>query len=817
MRAAGNVRGGALAIPSGQRAGYGGGVPRPLSLLCLLTLGACCQAPPQWTEIAPLTVGFGVDVPLTLSDHATGDHLTFSAEAEPGVTISQVGDVLHVTGEEGFDGYSTIRLAALDQCGQAVETSVSVRVSDRERSNGCLVSVSTKSTAASVMIAGDFNRWSSSETPMEKQPDGSFSVDLTLAPGAYAYKFVEGGAWRCDAEASMVQCKDGQEWTGDCPSGGNSCNSLLVVRECDTTEVTTTLVDIDRAGRSITVSGRADRPISEGWATLDGETISGWSDQEFHYNASGLAAGRHTLRFGADDSEPAYVPFWLDERDWSTGLLYFAFVDRFANGDPNLDGSELADVDYEGGDWKGLRERLPYLDDLGVTALWLTAPVDNAEGAFDGTCDTTYSGYHGYWPDGSALEEHFGDEAEFQALVDAAHDLNMRVLVDWVANHAHEDHDDWQTHPEWFNDRLICSADEDGDGQLNWDQRPETCWFTGYLPDYDYTQIEPLTRSVDAAIDLAKTYQLDGFRIDAVKHMPHSVFVNTQARIRAEIEHTDAGGTEDFRTIGETFDGAERIAGYLGEKELDAQFDFPLYWTVLATFARDEAGLSDGAGSLQASIASSNAAYGGAVMSTFLGNHDVSRFIAHASGEVAGFGGDSVCVDGGGLRAPDVAPTGSDPYARLRLAWSFLLTSPGLPLVYYGDEYGQPGYADPDNRQFMRFDNELSGNERATLAHVQALGLARREHPAFSRGETVDWWEGEADVWAYARVYQDDQVLVLLNRAEGDRTLANGLAFAGLPQGTWRDVLTGDSFASDGDRLSVAIPGRGSRVLVVQP
>ncbi len=789
-------------------------MPRLLFPLPVLALHGCCQAPPEWTEIDPLTVGFGVDVPLTLSDYGSGDHLTFTAEADPGVTLSQVGDVLHVTGEAGFDGYTTIRIVALDQCGQRAETSVSVRVSDRERSNGCVVSVNTRSTAASVMIAGDFNSWSASSTPMEKQADGSFAVDLTLAPGAYAYKFVEGGAWRCDAEQPMVQCKDAQEWTGDCPSGGNSCNSLLVVRDCDKTEVSVTLVDIDRDNHSVTVSGRADRPVTEGWATLDGETITGWTDDEFQYTGSGLAPGRHTLRFGADGSEAAYVPFWLDERDWSTGLLYFAFVDRFANGDESLDGSELADVDYEGGDWKGLRERLPYLDELGVTALWLTAPVDNAEGAFTGSCDTTYSGYHGYWPDSAGLEEHFGDQAEFQALVDAAHDLNMRVLVDWVANHVHEDHDDWQTHPEWFNDRLICSADEDGDGQLNWDQRPETCWFTSYLPDYDYTQIEPLTASVDAAIDLAKTYDLDGFRIDAVKHMPHSVFVNSQARIRAEIEHADVGGTEDFRTIGETFDGAERIAAYLGPKELDAQFDFPLYWSVLATFARDEAGLSDGAGSLQASVAASSAAYGGAVMSTFLGNHDVSRFIAHASGEVASFGGDSACDDGGGLRVPDEAPTGSDPYARLRLAWTFLLTSPGLPLIYYGDEYGQPGYSDPDNRQFMRFDSELSADESATLAHVQALGQARRTHPAFALGETIAWWEGEADLWAYARVHEEDEVLVLLNRADSERALTNGLAFAGLPGGVWQDVLTGDTFVSAGDSLSVTIPARGARVLV---
>jgi glycosidase len=385
-----------------------------------------------------------------------------------------------------------------------------------------------------------------------------------------------------------------------------------------------------------------------------------------------------------------------------------------------------------------------------------------------------------------------------------------------VANHVHEEHDLYQTRPEWFNERYLCVEDEDGDGVTNWDQRPETCWFATYLPDLDYTQTEPLVRAVDAAIDQAKDLGIDGFRIDAVKHMPQSIFVNSQARIRAEIEHRDAGGTEDFRTVGETFDGYWRIAAYLGEDQLDSQFDFPLYYSVLAAFARNEIGLSDGDSSLQSSLAASEAAYGGAVMSTFLGNHDVARFITHAAGEVSSAYGDSACGDDGALRTPATSPDRDEPYARLRLAWTFLLTTPGLPLVYYGDEIGLPGHADPDNRQGMRFDEELSDRERLTLEHVAALGRARREHPALSRGTTVTWWENEADLWGYARAYEGDAALVLLNRSGTERSLQNGLAFAGLPQGTYEDLLTGERFTSSGDSLSVPIPAWSSRVLVAR-
>ncbi len=784
-----------------------------LHLFALLGLGGCCQAPPQWTELDPITVAVGVDVPVDLGVHATGDHLSFRAVADPGVELEVVGDMLHVTGVEGFDGYSTVTVTAEDQCGQTAESSLSVRVSDRARSDACVIRLTSSSTAGSVAVAGDFNDWSTTTDVMTRQDDGTFAIELQVPTGDYAYKLVEDGAWRCDPEEPAIVCDEGQTWLPDCPADGNACNSLLHVVDCDRTQLSVDRLSIDRSAAGVQVTASADRTPTAPWATLDGAPVEGWSGDTFSYSAAGLSRGRHTLRLGADGAEPLYIPFWLDDREWATGVMYFAFVDRFANGDPSIDGDEFADVDYAGGDWAGLRDRLDYLDELGVTVLWLTAPVDNAEGAFDGKCDSTYSAYHGYWPDGEGLEEHFGDDAELRALVDEAHARDMRVLVDWVGNHVHQDHDDYATRPEWFNDRYICDQDEDGDGVTNWDQRPETCWFTSYLPDYDYTQVDPLVESVDRAITLAKDYELDGFRIDAVKHMPHSVFVDTQARIAAEIEHTAAGGDEDFYTVGETFDGYDRIAAYLGDAELDAQFDFPLYWAVLGAFGRHEIGLSNGAGSLQAVSEASAAAYGGAVMSTFLGNHDVPRFLAHASGEVSSAYGDSPCGNDG-LVSPDQPAGWAEPYERLRLAWAYLLTSPGLPLVYYGDEYGQPGYADPDNRQVMRFDDELSADEADTLEHVRRLGQARREHPAFALGTTVDWWENEADVWAYARAYGGDAVLVVLNRSDDERTLTNGLAFAGLPQGEWADVLTGATTTSTGDSLTVTVPPRSARVLV---
>jgi glycosidase len=148
------------------------------------------------------------------------------------------------------------------------------------------------------------------------------------------------------------------------------------------------------------------------------------------------------------------------------------------------------------------------------------------------------------------------------------------------------------------------------------------------------------------------------------------------------------------------------------------------------------------------------------------------------------------------------------------MAWSFLLTSEGLPLVYYGDEIGLPGYNDPDNRQAMRFDDDVSPDEARVRELVRVLGQARLSHPALWSGTRTPWWQGEADAWAYARVAGDDAALVVFNRGDSARWFTNGVAFAGLPQGVYRDVSTGEVFMTSGDMLSIEVPALRARVLV---
>ncbi len=680
---------------------------------------------------------------------------TWTADAPTGLTASFTDDALWISPDPAWQGTAFLTVTAEDDCGfsDSVELEVWVGVGDPAADCPVRFTYTASGSPSDVWLAGSFNDWQVGDLRLTEVRDGVWETVLYLPPGAYPYKVVEesasfGQQWSCNNDEPLRQCDAGAAYDPVCTPDDGNCNSLKVVPDCTlpTLEVTEVqAVDASEGASdgsmSVTFSfapGVDGDGLGELAVTLDGDPVEvDWDGAEpLELAFDGLPAGRHVVRAEAADAagraaEPVVVPAWLDGRTWDDGVLYFAFVDRFANGDPSNDapaGAEQPLADWVGGDWRGLIDRLDYLEALGVTAIWLTAPMDNPDGTWGEECGSSFAGYHGYWPvDGQRLEEHFGDEATFRELIDAAHDRGMRVMVDWVANHVHQDHPWVAEHPDWFNEERLCDDDDDGDGVLNWDQIPETCWFDPFLPDLDTTRVDPLLAVVDQGVEMVKAWDLDGLRVDAVKHMPHAVVHNLRARIDREVVHADAGGTFDFHAVGETFSGDRDLVGsYVDDAQLDGQFDFNVYWALLSAVGRGESATWR----LEATFDASAAAYGDALMSPFLGNHDVERFIAHAAGEVDSLYGDGLCPDGT-WRSDAEPPADEAPYQRLRMAWAWLMAHPGLPLVYYGDEIGLPGYHDPDNRQPMRFPGELSTYERDKPGGRQPLVGLR---PGLCRG-----------------------------------------------------------------------------------
>jgi glycosidase len=536
----------------------------------------------------------------------------------------------------------------------------------------------------------------------------------------------------------------------------------------------------------------ADRQVVQYKFVVDGSWIT---DPDNPSTVDDGFGGKNSV-VAADCDECAAAAF-----DWRDGIMYFVFLDRFHNGDTTNDGpggGVEAPAAYQGGDLAGLLLRIEegYFERLSVNVLWITSPVDNADGAYPGDDGHMYTGYHGYWPrDLEALDPRVGDRAMMKAVVDAAHDRGIKVVLDYVMNHVSSESPLYAEHPDWFwplfdGDReCVCGGGCDWGGS---DGR--RCWFRSYLPDFDFTNPTARAWSVDNAVRWAKDTGIDGYRLDAVKHIETVWITDLRARIRSEL------ATDRFYMVGETFDGDRGLlASYVDPATmLDGQFDFPLRAHVAREILARNGSMHD----LDGFLASNDTFYApGSVMGTFIGNHDLPRPI-HIAEDSPMFGE----WDSGKGRSWDdlpALPGYRRPFERLAVAWAFLFTTRGLPLIYYGDEIGMAGGGDPDNRRPMQWDG-LSADQLWLKGEVEKLAAIRAAHPALRRG-TRTTLGVSTDGFVYRMAGGGDEVFVALNRGDGE------VAATGLPAGRYVDLLTGEPVTAP-----ATIPPRRALVLVAE-
>lgn len=494
---------------------------------------------------------------------------------------------------------------------------------------------------------------------------------------------------------------------------------------------------------------------------------------------------------GAADPDP-----WRDE------VMYFVFVDRFNNGNLNNDGTPTQNVpyeaDYQGGDYAGVTAKINanYFNDLGVTLLWLTVPMDNTEEsgkATDPNDSHLYSAYHGYWPKNlDQTEGHFGTMDDLKALVDAAHAKKIKVILDYAMNHVHSSSPVYADHPDWFwpnqnpdnpSQNCVC-----GQG-CSWDPpQGERCWFTSYLPDFNFTNQAARDFSVSNAIGWLQQTGADGFRLDAVKHIDISWFYSVRARAISDIETTTM---QHVYMVGETYTGDRGlIKKYIGPSLLDGQFDFPLREKILRAVLIKNDKMSD----LRGFIDDNDNFYGpSAIMSTFIGNHDVPRVINFANGwNDPWYNG----ANNAWTNKPAL-PSGTAAFEKLSVAFGVLWTNKGIPLMYYGDEIGMPGGGDPDNRRMMQWAGYSQG-QQLLLDRVKKLGAARAAHPSLRRGVRTTLVAND-DVWAFKVTSGSDTTCVVLNRGDGAQQIGN---LSGCPT---KDAIGGGTFSGSAPARSVVV------------
>ncbi len=546
---------------------------------------------------------------------------------------------------------------------------------------------------------------------------------------------------------------------------------------------------------------------------------------------SALSDGKYTVVITAADvagqrSEPLRLVFWIEAEtfSWEDALVYMVVVDRYRDGDPSNNASSSMGVDgpgdFFGGDLQGLRLSIAEgeLDALGVRAIWLTPWQTNPEGGYAASDGVhTVTGYHGYWPiRAREVDPRFGGEQALRDLVDEAHAHGIRILQDYVINHVHEEHEYVADHPEWFRTNCVCGSNDCG-----WTEAALYCLFQPYMPDINHTVPEANAQFVEDAMWWLEEFDLDGLRVDAVKHVEEIATRNLAAEVR---ERFEPAGTRYF-LMGETAMGwndcadpcndenYETIARYVGPHGLDGQFDFVLYHAAsYGVFAYSDYGMihadfwfTHGQGKWPQ----------GSIMTPYIGSHDTPRFTT-----LADYRGQDGGHDRGIAHAQwdniAQAPGDDEAYWRSRVGFAWLMGLPGAPLLYYGDEYGQWGGADPNNRMMWRPADQLNAWETETLDWIRTLGQLRQEIRPLRRGSYVGLLATE-DALLFGRMEAPGEAAIVgISRAGLDQQHTPSVVALGLLPGTvLHDALGGPDVVVQGNgSVSITVPARGAVILV---
>jgi glycosidase len=379
--------------------------------------------------------------------------------------------------------------------------------------------------------------------------------------------------------------------------------------------------------------------------------------------------------------EQAYEA-WLPAAPPSDDVIYFVMVDRFANGDPSNDGAiDPSDpTAFHGGDLQGVIDRLDHLQRLGVRTVWLSPVFQMRTDKF-----FEWGAFHGYWvQDPTRVEPRFGDEALLRRLSDELHARDMRLLLDVVWNHVSFDAPLRSERPDWFHTHGGIEDWHDPFELVNHEVHG--------LPDYAQENPEVRDYLLEASLKWVRAAQPDGFRVDAVRHMPHDFLADMSRSLRAR-----AG--QGFFLLGEDFQGDPVALAETWEAGgFDSMFDFPMHYAMLDVFCEDRH-----PGRLAAMLSGDGAYPDPQRLVTFLDNHDLPRVMSRCHGDLG----------------------------RVRRALAFQLTTRGIPAITWGLEAGFEGEGEPENRASMVF-----GAGHLLEEDIQTLLAFRRRHPALLEGVT---------------------------------------------------------------------------------
>ena len=492
----------------------------------------------------------------------------------------------------------------------------------------------------------------------------------------------------------------------------------------------------------------------------------------------------------------------------SEDVIYLLMPDRFANGNPEndeidgfLEGVDRSDPNARhGGDFAGIRDHLGYIDDLGMTAIWMT-PI------FENDMPPEYGAYHGYAAtDMYRVDSRFGSNEDFRALVDATHDRGMKVIMDMIHNHVGDEHwwlDDPPT-DDWIHD-LDTYGTTNYEGAAVVDpyasehdrEQLTNAWFVPSMPDLNQDNELLATYLIQNTLWWIESTGIDGIRMDTYFYADKDYMSRWTSAVMEEYP--------DFNIVGESWvhtvpheaywqdDFRAHPDGY--DSDLPSVTDFPLSFTMHEAFAPDDGEIYD----LYRTLAQDHVYPEPNRLVTFLDNQDLPRFSSVVNEDEDAF----------------------------KLAYAFLMTTRGIPQVYYATELMQP-MTDASGDGAKRPDMPGGWPDDARSVFTDE-GRTAREEEAHDFVSTLTTWRETADVvhhgqltqfipqdntYVYFRHDADDTVMVVLNNADEPRKMALERFEERLQDATTgRDVIGGRTYTLDD---TLAVPAKTPLVLEVE-
>ena len=664
-----------------------------------------------------------------------------------------------------------------------------------------------------VQLAGQMNDWVPSFHPdLTLNSDGIYEVTINVSPGTYMYQLVRDGDWNHDETNPEKVDNNSGKFNSilHIPSRQDEA-PILLTDSYDDSKVFLSLTN--ELGQIYVYWENYLLPanflyISEKEIGItipeEAKNIKRSYIRAIAYNKYGTSNDiLIPLEYGKVISDVKQVTRFDKHAD----VLYSLMVDRFKDGNPeNNKPMNRKDVDpradYQGGDLAGITEVIKsgYFEKMGFTTIWMTPLNQNPlepYGEQMSPVRTKFSGYHGYWPISSTkVDFRIGTEKELKELTKTAHEHGLNVILDYVANHVHKEH------PMFKNDTTICTPLILPDGSRNiaqWNEHRLTTWFDDFLPTLNYDRKEIVETMTDSALYWIKNYDLDGFRHDACKHVQESFWRTLTYKIKTQVEIPE---NKPFYQVGESYGSPQLISSYVNSGMLNGQFDFNTSDDASAVFALNSEDFHRVSNTLNTSLR----VYGSHnLMGYISGNHDRGRFISYASGSLK-YGEDAKAV--GWQREVGVGdPAGYDKIVQLN---AFNLTIPGVPVIYYGDEFGMPGANDPDCRRMMRFGDDLNEKEQTTLESVAKLGQLRKNNLPLIYGDFIELYLTNTE-WAYARNYFGEIVITVFNRNLEEKEIQ--IPLPKLMQDKKFETTFGSDFNIENGILTIKVKGNGVDVL----